>query len=614
MRALAEYYCRAAVEHIDGMSGKRRLNWNCRIPANLLSGIVLMLVPAVGMAQQLFYSGSNVTGVLNLARVVNLRQQTQVSLFAAFRLAGAEVSRATPRLVPQASRPASRLLATTSSTVVKSLALVSPKGATGFDGLSHRDQRLANNGNQFSTEPPNPSVAVGNGYVLEGVNDAVQIYTASGVPALPSVLAANQVFGLGPAIDRGTNAFGVFLNDMRVYFDQNISRWFIVQRSQDEDISGNFLASSHLYVAVSQTADPTANYNVYVMDTTNAGHPGCPCIADYPQIGSDQYGFHIALNEFNYNPFFGSYQFVDATILTVSKASLAAGAASPTLFQFLLPTTSGFEFAIQPASTPPGTSNFLGSGGLEYFVSTFAFGSGTQVAVWAMFNTSSLATQNPGLTLTRITIPTLNYTFPSVATQRSGPTPLGSSQVPPAALETLDGGDQRVQSLVYASGRLFMTLQTQLSDENGRSVVGGAYIVLSPTFRSNVLAAPVINQGYLAVNSNHLLRPTIAINAQGNGAIGVTLVGPDWYPTVASIPFQTFTAPSSIEVVAAGAFPEDGFTGYPSGGGFGVARWGDYNTAVTASDGSIWMVVQYIANAARTDLANWNTFIFRKQL
>jgi len=574
-----------------------------------------MFAPDAGVAQQVFFSGANITGALNLLRVVNLRQQTQVSQVSLFAASAAkpEVPRATPRLVPQGPPPGPRLFAATLSPAVKSLTFTSATGTTGFGALSHRDQRLAGNGNQFSTEPPNASVAVGNGFVLEGVNDAVQIYTTAGAPALPSVLTANQVFGLGPAIDRATNAFGVFLTDMRVYFDQNMSRWLIVLRSQDEDIAGNFLTSSHLYVAVSQTADPTASYNVYLMDTTNAGHPGCPCIADYPQIGSDQYGIHIALNEFNYNPFFGSYQFVDATILTVAKASLAAGAASPTLFQFLLPTTSGYEFAIQPASTPPGTSNFLGSGGVEYFVSTFAFGSGTQVAVWAMSNTSSLATLNPSLTLTRITVPTLSYTVPGTATQRPGPRPLGASQVPPAALETLDGGDERVQSLVYSSGRLYITLQTELSDENGHFVVGGAYIVLSPTFRSNVLAAPVINQGYLALNGNHLLRPAIAVNPQGNGAIGVTLVGPDWHPTVASIPFQTFTSPSSIQVVAEGALPEDGFTGYPSGGGFGVARWGDYNTAVTATDGSIWMVVQYIANAARTDLANWNTFIFRKQ-
>jgi predicted pyridoxine 5'-phosphate oxidase superfamily flavin-nucleotide-binding protein len=68
-----------------------------------------------------------------------------------------------------------------------------------------------------------------------------------------------------------------------------------------------------------------------------------------------------------------------------------------------------------------------------------------------------------------------------------------------------------------------------------------------------------------------------------------------------------------LQVAAAGTLPEDGFTGYPDGGGFGVARWGDYNTSIVTSDGAIWMVVQYIGSFPRTDFANWNTYIVRVQ-
>ena len=328
--------------------------------------------------------------------------------------------------------------------------------------------RLAYGGNQFSIEPPNQSIAVGNGYILEGVNDAVQIYDASGSPKLPVVIASNQLFGLAPAIDRTTGAYGVYLTDMRVYYDQSINRWFVVQRSVDEDVFGNQLNQSHLYVAVSQTGDPTEDYNIYFMDTTNANHSGCPCVDDYPQIGSDQYGFHIAWNEFTTSSF---PQFIDAAILTVSKANLASGVAQPNAFQFLLAPTTGFEFAIQPATTPPGAANYLANGGVEYFVSSYFRGSGNQVALWAMNNTSSLATPNPNPTLTRITVPTLTYTFPNVAAQPAGPTPYGSSLGEP--LEFLDGGDTRVQSLSYASAKLFFTLPTGLLDRMGTLWSGG---------------------------------------------------------------------------------------------------------------------------------------------
>jgi hypothetical protein len=577
-----------------------------------LAASILVAVPV--FAQQVFYSGSNVTGQLVLARTVNLAQQAQVQHFASvFSVSGAEqLPKVTPKLLHPAFAKTFSAAASVNTTVPVSALAITSAGAstTGFNALSHLDQRMANNGNQFSIEPPSQSIAVFNNYVLEGVNNAVQVYTTSGSPRLGLVVSTNQLFGLDPAINRLTGANGVYLTDMRVFFDQDISRWIVLQRAQDNDILGNSLNSSHLYMAVSKTSDPTGDYYIYIMDTTNANHPGCPCVADYPQVGADQYGIHIAVNEFNANGFF----FVDAAILSISKASLSSGANTPTAVEFAIPFSTGYEFALQPASTPPGGTHFLASGGLEYFTSTVANSAfGNQVAVWAMFNTSSLALNAPNPTLTRAMVFTLPYTFPDVANQRGGATPYGSSLVPTGSLAFLDGGDTRVQSLWYAAGRLYLTLQTGVNDTTGRFVDGGAYIVLSPTYRGGVLAASVLNQGYLVVNNNHLLRPSIAINAQGRGAIAVTLVGPDWHPSAAFIPIQTLGAPSVLQVAAAGTLPEDGFTGYPDGGGFGVARWGDYNTSIVTSDGAIWMVVQYIGSFPRTDFANWNTYIVRVQ-
>src|SRR6185503_12392372 len=144
-------------------------------------------------------------------------------------------------------------------------------------------------------------------------------------------------------------------------------------------------------------------------------------------------------------------------------------------------------------------------------------------------------------------------------------------------------------------------------------LVGGAYFILSPTFRGGVLSSSVLRQDYLLVKNNHLLRTAVAVNANGRGAVVFTLVGPDYYPSAAILPIDTFSTASTIQVTALGSFPEDGFTGYPDAGFVqqGVARWGDYSTAVAGSDGSIWMTTEYIPDVARTELANWGTFITR---
>lgn len=588
---------------------------------------LVFLLSTVGVAQQTTYTGNNITGELQLVRTVNASQVAQASqLERALEspialdqsgLATQNLFRALARLPttdeykpphklrrPGQSQPGKnksasmdRLVTAATTTILN---VSSDPG--GFLGLTHYDQRNANNGNQFSVEPPNQSIAVSNRYILEGVNNAVQVYTTSGTPLLAKVISSNELFGLPPAIDRATGANGPFPTDMRVFFDQTMNRWFVLQRAQDYDLAGAPVDSSKLYMAVSQSDNPLGNYNIYIMDTTGAATPGCPCVFDYLQIGADQFGFYISANMYNTS----TEQFVKATILAISKSSLAGGASLPSTFRFQLPFATGFEFAVQPATTPPGASYFVANGGLEYFASTRSTSAvNSELALWAMYNTSSLGTPNPGPVLISTVIPVLQYAFPDVAAQKPGPIPYGSSLGLPMAF--IDGGDSRVQSLSYAGGRLYVTLDTQVQDDAGRFLVGTAYIIISTAFRSGVLNHSIARQGYFAVRSNHLLRSSIAVNAQGRGAITFTLVGPDYFPSAAFLPFDLLSNGSAIRIAASGVAPEDGFTGYE----FGVARWGDYSTAVAGADGSIWMVTQFIPNAVRTTFANWGTWVSR---
>lgn len=584
---------------------------------NRKGGAVLRLVlVGIGLAAssslfaQLHFSGSPVTGQLVLIGQVNVLQQAQqlqfrVSHAATAKGQGPEVKPNVPRLLlqPPARFGTSRQtgLASSNPLVQMQPMAISPiTNAFHFDGITHFDQRNANNGNQFSVEPPSQGLAVANGYILEAVNNAFQVYNLAGVPQLPAVLSTNQVFGLPPAIDRNTGINGPYPTDILAFWDPDIRRWFVLQRVAANDADGNALPASRMYLAVSQTDNPTGTYNIYSMDTTNTLHPGCPCVPDYPQIGADQYGFYISSNEFN---FFNQY--VDASILAISKASLGLGVTSPTAFEFFVPFNT-YEFTIHPATTPPGASYFQQNGGVEYFVSSQANVPDSAMAIYAMSNTSSLATAIPNLTLTETTVPTLGYSTPPLASQPPGPLPYGST-VGATISPNIDGGDTRIQSVVYAGGRLYVTLGTQVTDAHGNILAGGAYVVISLANRGGLITASALRQGYLLVNGNHLLRPAIAVDAQGRGAIVFTLVGPGYYPSAAFVPFSAFAAGGTLQVAASGAFPEDGFTAYdfpPF-----IARWGDYAAAVLGGDGRIWLATEYIPNAPRTDFANWGTAV-----
>ena len=55
-----------------------------------------------------------------------------------------------------------------------------PSSKPSFEGLNFYQQRYARGGNQFSVEPPDQALCVGNGYVVEAVNDVSTSSTPSG--------------------------------------------------------------------------------------------------------------------------------------------------------------------------------------------------------------------------------------------------------------------------------------------------------------------------------------------------------------------------------------------------------------------------------------------------
>lgn len=129
---------------------------------------------------------------------------------------------------------------------------------------------------------------------------------------------------------------------------------------------------------------------------------------------------------------------------------------------------------------------------------------------------------------------------------------------------------------------------------------------------STGILAQIISQGYVAVNGENVLFPSIGVNRAGVGAMAFTLSGPDFFPSAAFVRFAAGRAVGPIHISGPGALPEDGFSGYKFFGSPtpGVARWGDYSAAVFA-DGAVWMGNEFIPNTPRTVNANWGTFLSR---
>ena len=132
-----------------------------------------------------------------------------------------------------------------------------PELALSFNGLNHRDQRLANGGNQFSLEPPDQALCVGNGYMVEAVNSVLRVCNAATGAALTGVQDLNTFFGYPAAIDRDDGRVGPDVIDPVCHYDPDNSRFIVVITTLHVDADGNFTGKNTIDVAVSNTGDPT---------------------------------------------------------------------------------------------------------------------------------------------------------------------------------------------------------------------------------------------------------------------------------------------------------------------------------------------------------------------
>ena len=509
------------------------------------------------------------------------------------------------------------------------LAVDGAAGATGWNALSHFDQRTAGTGiytnTNFSTEPPDMGLCVGGGFVVQGVNTAIRVFNASGT-ALTAPTPLNQLFGAIPAVNRTGVAqpYGDDIGDVKCYYDPEVHRFFVSSfRVPLDPVTGAFSVSeSHVVLAVSATADPTGAWNVYDLDTTDGtgstpNHPNCPCFADQPLIGADHYGFYISTNEYSLEPF-GAF-FNGAQVYAFNKAQLAAGSGGTLSGVHFdgIGLAEGQAYTIQPATTPAGGAYDLSQGGTAYALSALDFAGkvDNRIAVWALTGTSTIGTTNQLTPYVRI-LDSESYGQPPDAEQKAGPTPLRDAEA--AGLEgvksvehlsLLAGNDDRMNEVKYADGALWSDVNSVVKNANGNVQVGIAWFAVQPGWDTTGLTGTMLNQGYVAVNRANALFGAIAVNAAGKATMGFTLVGHDIYPSAAWVSIGKTGGTSSVHVSGAGALPEDGFTGYVIEGGNGTSRWGDYSAATGDEAGNLWMAVEYIPNGPRTLFANWGTFI-----
>jgi hypothetical protein len=541
-----------------------------------------------------------------------------------------------------------------------------PTFNTGFEGLNHYQQRYSRGGNQFSVEPPDQGLCVGNGYVVEAVNSVLNIYNSSGQSVLPDNTATNIVagfprdvnhavdlnsfFGYAPAINRTTGVRAQEITDPTCIYDAATQRFFLVVLTLETFPNGAFTHVNHLDLAVSQTSNPTGSWNIYKIDVTNDGtnaggvNPG-PYLGDYPHIGADANGIYLTTNAYPWN----TNGFAGAQIYALSKAQLAAGSANVNVIHIdtsgmvNAPSDAGSTqpgFTVWPAQSPGTTQFSTANNGTEYFLSSNATdeatnpvaGTGgthtsTQLIAWTLSNTASLNTATPFLNLSNKILTVGQYGIPPKQQQPGSGTPPGTDTpqgycINDTTTSTIAGfgcwrllfNSEPQHNEVISRPDSNDTRMQQVMYANGK-LWGALDTAVNPDTsgqRAGIawyIVNPVVGKsvltGYLGAVGTDFTYPAIGVTAGGRGVMAFTASG-NVYPSAAYAPIDASAGVGAWSVVPGGAgqATADGFSSYRAqvGGSPPRTRWGDYGAAAVVGN-SVWIASEYIAHSC--DYTTW---------
>jgi hypothetical protein len=495
-------------------------------------------------------------------------------------------------------------------------------GTAGFDGVSQRDQQLADGGHNRTAPTADLALCVGNGFVLEGVRYALRVFDTHGT-ALSRTVALGPLFGDGhEVVSRQPLVWGPLHSAPRCLFDQVSGRFLVTaKRFHVDPATGRYDRSTAIELAVSRTGDPRGAWDVYSLDTTADGNhgspalPGCPCYPELPNIGADAHGLFIGTSLVTIDSLEGSgtKALAGTRLFALSRQRLMSLSATRAV-SLTLPApddrSTPSPVNPQPAIVPPGGSYDESSGGTEYFVADCLLNG--KVFLLALSNTRSLDDPQPQLVLALTQVGTEPTYDPPLGTEQAdGPRPLASwiqqqqgGAEPP--LEMLLSGP-RCEQLYWAAGRLWTSNMTAVKPPHGPVRSGIAWLQLVPSVSAGAVTATIANQGYVVVDDENATYGALAVDRTGRGVLVFALAGPGRYPSAAYASIDESGTGSAV-IVAQGTSPYDTFAGYQYfGSSDRLANWGLYSGAQTVGDGDFWIGVQYVGRAPRSQLTNWGT-------
>ncbi|MCK6473888.1 MAG: hypothetical protein L6R28_19370 [Planctomycetes bacterium] len=400
--------------------------------------------------------------------------------------------------------------------------------------------------------PPDTNGAVGPTHLMVTCNTQVRIQQRDGT--VLSTVGLSTFWA-------STGNPSVF--DPKVLYDPFADRWMFTATANARS------ANSSVMIGVSQTSDPTGNWNLFRIDADGANQVW----ADFPTIGFNNKWIAVSANMFTLS----GDSFGRCNLWVFDKNGLyTQNQANFTLFQ---DNTGGAT--LNPALTYDNSENTL--------------------FVLDVFNTSNLRIS----TVTGSVDAEVYTTGTDFANspQSWGFAAPGFADFLPqmGTASKIDAGDHRLRNTVYRNGSLWTAHTVFLPP-------GAVTRAAIQWWEVNPATGAVLQRGRLedATNTKHFAYPSIAVNQNDDMMIGYSRFGADQF---ASANYAMRLAADGANTLRQDTVFKEGEAPYFKTFGGSRNRWGDYSNTVVdpVNDDDIWAIQEY-AGTPSGGFDRWSTF------
>jgi len=444
----------------------------------------------------------------------------------------------------------------------------SPSSSSNFN-LDANFSALADNN---TTIPPDTMGAVGPNHIMTMLNSEVKIQQKDGT------------FISQESLDDFWQNDSNSTFDPILLYDKNSNRWIAVA---DADADSN---RSRLFIAISQTDDPTGNWDIYGVNASDGDN-----WADYPRVGINSKWIVITANMLKISD--GSH--VGVKMWVIDKSTAISGSSSLSGSTF----ATGFDdtgkesgFTLTPAVTFDNNEpnlyivdNIWADGDDNQAIRLSEISGDASSPVWSVVSDTHGISPGDGLFYVAN-----NYNANQTKASQKDTS------------DKIDTGDMRIINAVFRNGRVWFSHSAGLPAAGTPDRTAIFWYELNPELLDST-GDPIVQSGVVDPGvGKDFAFPSIAVNGKNDVVIGFSSFDNSKYAGASFVFRSKNDSAGSMSQVST---LKQGESSYSKTFGGSDVRWGDYSATVVdpSDDNSFWTLQEYAASEVNgTDM--WGTW------